>query len=149
MSAQPVPRLSARRQELEQRNAVLIDRYVAGEALLSIGVSVGLSRERVRQIVKASGVRMPLEFRCAAPGCLRTPGARKQYCHPHQLVPAAAAPTVALLRDQHGTESCYRAAGCRCDLCRRASADRRSARYHRTHPDWRYRSGQDGIHKQG
>src|SRR5579862_5810539 len=132
----------------DRRNAAIVSRYVAGETFASIGESVGLTRERVRQIVKASGAVMPSDVRCAEPGCKQRPRAPNLYCYAHrvQVKRDAAASTSKgpLLKDEHGTYASYRDRGCRCELCRKASADRRRAQFHRVHPEWRYRSAPDG-----
>jgi len=134
----------ARPRRVDRRNAAIVSRYVAGETFASIGLTVGLTRERVRQIVKASGAVMPSEARCAEPGCNQTPRAPNTHCCAHRvhlkrdaMAPASRGP---LLKDEHGTYASYRDRGCRCDLCRKASADRRRAQFHRVHPEWRYRS---------
>lgn len=128
---------------IERRNAVILSAYAAGDSFASIGVRVGLTRERVRQIVKAAGVAMPSEVRCAVPECARTPRAPNTYCYVHRTrlnrdTNALSKPP--LLKDVHGTYASYRDRRCRCDLCRRASADRRRAQFHRAHPEWNYRS---------
>jgi hypothetical protein len=134
----------ARPRRVDRRNAGIVSRYVAGETFASIGLSVGLTRERVRQIVKASGAVMPSEARCAEPGCNQTPRAPNTYCYAHRLHlkrdAAASTSKAPLLKDEHGTYASYRDRRCRCDLCRKASADRRRAQFHRVHPEWRYRS---------
>jgi hypothetical protein len=128
----------------ERRNAVIVSSYAAGESLASIGLRVGLTRERVRQIVKASGAVMPSELRCAMAGCDQTPRAPNTYCYAHRMrlhrEAAAQRPAARLLKDEHGTYASYRDRRCRCDLCRKASADRRRAQFHRVHPEWKYRS---------
>jgi hypothetical protein len=133
-----------RPRRVDRRNAAIVSRYVAGETFASIGMSVGLTRERVRQIVKASGAVMPSEARCAEPECHQTPRAPNTYCYAHRSHlkrgDAASASKGRLLKDEHGTYASYRDRRCRCDLCRKASADRRRAQFHRVHPEWRYRS---------
>jgi hypothetical protein len=134
----------ARPRRAERRNAAIVARYLEGESFATIGLSIGLTRERVRQIVKASGAVMPSEVRCAVPGCAQTPRAPNAFCYEHRTRlkrdATASSPKVALLKDEHGTYASYRDRRCRCDLCRKASADRRRAQFHRVHPEWRYRS---------
>jgi hypothetical protein len=128
---------------VERRDAAILAAYQAGETLASIGSTFGLSRERVRQIVKASGAPMPSELRCAMPNCERMPRAPNTYCYLHRMRPksdAGSASKPPLLKDEHGTYASYRDRRCRCDLCRKASADRRRAQFHRVHPEWNYRS---------
>jgi hypothetical protein len=136
--------LAVQPRRIERRNAVIVSSYAAGESFASIGLRVGLTRERVRQIVKASGAVMPSDLRCAVPDCDQTPRAPNTYCYSHRLRmsrdAAALAPKAPLLKDEHGTYASYRDRRCRCDLCRKASADRRRAQFHRVHPEWRYRS---------
>jgi hypothetical protein len=136
--------LGARPRRVERRDAAILSRYLAGESFASIGLNVRLTRERVRQIVKASGAVMPSEVRCAVPGCEQTPRAPYTYCYSHRARlkrdATTSARTVPLLKDEHGTYASYRDRRCRCDLCRKASADRRRAQFHRAHPEWRYRS---------
>lgn len=128
----------------EERNAAVVARYLEGESFASIGLSLGLTRERVRQIVKASGAVMPTDVPCAVPGCEQTLRAPNTFCCQHRLRmkrDARVLPQkVALRKDEHGTYASYRDGRCRCDLCRKASADQRRAQFHRVHPEWRYRS---------
>ena len=49
----------AQSQSVEERNAEIVRRYEIGETLASIGLSRGLTRERVRQIVKLAGGSRP------------------------------------------------------------------------------------------
>jgi Sigma-70, region 4 len=124
---------------IEQRNAEMLRRYKTGENLSSIGASLGFTRERVRQIVRQSGARMPLEYRCAAKDCETAPRAPRRYCYTHQRRlelysdPLGSRP---LLRKQHGTFACYQD-GCSCDLCRRAARERSREYEHRVHPEMR------------
>jgi hypothetical protein len=126
-----------------RRDAEMRRRYEAGETLTSIGAGLGLSRERVRQIVKRSGAVMPRSRVCAAGECHKVSSWPRSYCHDHQIRielygdPLGRRPAVHLLRE-HGTYASYRHGGCRCDLCRKASADKRREQYHRVHPKWRY-----------
>jgi hypothetical protein len=69
---------------LEQRNAEIVRRYKAGEELASIGVSLDLMRERIRQIVRNAGARMPREYKCAVPDCFTSPRSPGRYCFAHQ-----------------------------------------------------------------
>ena len=65
---------------LEQRNAEIVRRYRAGEELASIGVSLDLTRECIRQIVRGAGARMPREYKRAVPDCFRSPRSPGRYC---------------------------------------------------------------------
>src|ERR1022692_11823 len=137
-SSEPAPR-----QSLAQRDAEMLLRYETGESLTSIGVRLGLTRERVRQIVKGSGADMPRSRRCAVAECDKPQRRTGSYCHDHQLrferygSPLGTRPPTPRLREQHGTNACYRN-GCRCYLCRKASTERRREQFHRAHPEWRY-----------
>jgi Sigma-70, region 4 len=55
------------------RDIQVLRRYEAGETLASIGAGVGLTRERIRQIVKASGAAMPWDYKCAVKTCSTSP----------------------------------------------------------------------------
>ena len=57
---------AAERAGIERRDVEIVRRYKAGEELASIGVDLDLTRERIRQIVRASG---------AGPGCRGTTSA--------------------------------------------------------------------------
>jgi hypothetical protein len=134
----------AQLQSVEERNAEIVRRYQTGETLASIGSSRGLTRERVRQIVKLAGARMPRAYKCAVEECHTAPRLPRIYCHAHQVRfelfgdPLGSSPVVPLLPAEHGTRTRYREGGCRCDLCRKASADQRREHFHRAHPEWRY-----------
>jgi hypothetical protein len=136
------------RPALAQRNAEMVRRYEGGENLARIGASLGLTRERVRQIVKDSGAVMPWAYICAVADCAKAPRAPHRYCFVHQDRferygdPLGARP---LLREQHGTVPCYADGGCRCALCRRAAADRCLEYDHRMHPERRYVSRPPGT----
>lgn len=140
---------------VEQRNAEMVRRYQSGETLSSIGASVGLTRERVRQIVKVSGAKMPKDRRCAVSSCSIVPGRDRDYCYLHKRRfalhgdPLVTGPTVSLRRDQHGTYASYRDGNCRCDLCRKASADRRREQFHKVHPEWGYMPGKGTRRRSG
>lgn len=114
----------------------------AGETLAAIGARVGLTKERVRQILKASEVAMPREYRCAAKACTAAPHRPNAYCYPHQVRfdrygdPLAVAPR---LTDVHGTTASYKYGRCRCELCRQANAAQRLEYIHRLHPEMRSR----------
>jgi peptidoglycan/xylan/chitin deacetylase (PgdA/CDA1 family) len=57
---------SAAQLEMEALRCVeVLQRYQVGETLAAIAAHVDLTRERVRQIVKASGVAMPRAYKCA------------------------------------------------------------------------------------
>jgi Sigma-70, region 4 len=140
------PPFAAELPGIELRNAEIIRRYEAGEELASIGVSLDLTRERIRQIVRSAGARMPREYKCAVPDCFRSPRSPGRYCFAHQRRldrygdPLGVRP---LLRETHGTAACY-VVGCRCDLCRKAGAPRRRVEAerqreheHRRHPEMR------------
>jgi hypothetical protein len=134
-----------RRRGVERRDSAILSRYGAGETFASIALTLGLTRERVRQIVKASGAMMPSDLRCAMPGCDRTPRGANTSCYVHRIrLKSDADPSskLPLLKDEHGTYASYRDRRCRCDLCRKASADRRRAQFHRVHPEWSYKSKQ-------
>src|ERR1039457_335148 len=67
-----------------RRDVEVLRRYEAGETLAGIGAVVGLTRERVRQIVRASGAPMPWDYKCAVSSCERSPRTPNRYCHSHQ-----------------------------------------------------------------
>jgi len=123
---------------------MLVRRYETGETLGSIAARIGLSRERVRQIVKLSGAHMPGDYKCAVEDCDTSPRSSRSYCHFHQVRferygdPLGTSLVAPLEREQHGTYASYTDGGCRCDLCRQASADRRREYVHRVHPAWRF-----------
>jgi hypothetical protein len=125
---------------LDRRNAEMLRRYEAGETLASIGVGLGFTRERVRQIVRQSGAPMPREYKCAVKACNTSPRSPHRYCQSHQRRlerygdPLGTKP---LLMDQHGTLACYKRGRCSCDLCRKANADRAREYEHRVHPEMR------------
>lgn len=126
------------------RDALILSRYRAGENLASIGASFDLTRERICQIVKDSGAPMPWEYQCAAASCTTSPRTPNRYCS-HHLVrlerygdPLGNKPVGLRLRDQHGTMTSYSDGGCRCNLCRKALADRRREYAHRAHPEMRW-----------
>jgi hypothetical protein len=131
-------------QDLSRRDSEMLRRYEAGETLARIGASLGLSRERVRQVVKRSGAEMPRSRKCAAAGCDKLPDWPRSYCHNHQDRfelygdPLGTGPAATLLVREHGTHASYRQGGCRCDVCRKASAEKRREQFHRQHPEWRY-----------
>ena len=123
-----------------RRDVEVLRRYEAGETLAGIGAVVGLTRERVRQIVRASGAPMPWDYKCAVSSCERSPRTPNRYCHSHQRRferygdPLGTKPR---LRDQHGTLASYKSGRCRCELCRRRNADRVTEYQHRIHPEMR------------
>jgi hypothetical protein len=124
----------------ERRDAWVVRRYAAGETLAGIGAAVGLTRERIRQIVKASGAPMPWDYKCAAKGCDTSPRMPNPYCSFHQVRferfgdPLGSKPR---LMDQHGTLASYKSGRCSCDLCRRRNAERVREYNHRMHPEMR------------
>ena len=67
-----------------ERTATILRSYAAGDTLAKIGTTVSLSRERVRQIVKNSGVPMPREYKCAVKDCHIAPRAPHAYCSLHR-----------------------------------------------------------------
>jgi len=97
-----------------RRDIEVLRRYEAGETLAGIGVVIGLSRERIRQIVRASGVAMPWDYKCAVTGCETSPRTPNQYCQSHQRRferygdPLGTKPR---LMDQHGTLASYKGGG--------------------------------------
>ncbi len=96
---------------IERRNAEMVRRYKAGENVASIGASLGLTRERVRQVVKQSGAYMPWEYKCAIDGCFTSPRTPMRYCHSHQRRFERYGDPLGvrlLLLHQHGTVRCYR-----------------------------------------
>lgn len=118
--------------------------YKAGESLASIGASLGFTRERVRQVLKQSSAHMPWEYKCAVDGCFTSPRTPMRYYHSHQRRLERYGDPLGvrqLLLHQHGTVSCYRDRGCRCDVCHKANADRRRAYEHRVHPEMRRYQG--------
>ncbi len=125
----------------ELRNLAIVGRYEAGELLAAIGADLGYTREWVRQIVDRSGALMPLECKCAVVGCAIAPRSAKTYCYRHRIRferygdPARSRRSARL---KHGTVARYRNEGCRCDRCRKASADQRREYLHRMHPEWRF-----------
>jgi len=128
----------ARRDAL--RNAEVVRRYEAGETLANIGAGIGLTRERIRQIVQASGAPMPLDYKCAVQDCSTAPRSPNRYCAAHQHRferfgdPLGSRPP---RREQHGTRACYREGRCRCDRCRKHNAERVREYQHRVHPAMR------------
>jgi hypothetical protein len=100
------------------RDIEVLRRYEAGDTLAGIGAVIGLSRDRIRQIVRASGVAMPWDYKCAVTGCETSPRTPNQYCQSHQRRferygdPLGTKPR---LMDQHGTLASYKGGRCRCD----------------------------------
>jgi hypothetical protein len=129
------------------RDTEVLRRYQAGETLASVGADVGLTRERIRQIVKASGAPMPWDYRGAVKACNTSPRTPNSYCQVHQRRferfgdPLGSKP---LLTNQHGTLACSKRGRGRCDLCRRRSADARREYMHRIHPEMRRYKPRDG-----
>ena len=126
--------------DMERRNAEMVRRHKAGETLASIGLAMGFTRERVRQIVRQSGAPMPWDYKCAVKACNISPRTPHRYCQYHQRRferygdPLGTKP---LLMNQHGTVACYRRRRCSCDLCRKASADGKREYEHRMRPEMR------------
>ena len=123
---------------LARRDGEIVSRYEAGENLASIGAALDLTKERIRQIVRSSGARMPREYRCAVKDCYTSPRSPGRYCSAHQRrLDRYGDPlwVIPRLMDQHGTVACYKAGRCRCDLCRKANADQRLEYIHRVHPE--------------
>jgi hypothetical protein len=122
------------------RDFEVLQRYEAGETLAGIGAAVGLTRERIRQIVKASGAPMPWDYKCAVKGCDTSPRTPNLYCSFHQVRferfgdPLGNMPR---LMDQHGTLASYKRGRCSCELCRKRNADRVREYQHRIHPEMR------------
>jgi hypothetical protein len=128
---------------LERRDAAIVRRYEAGETLAAIGVSLGLTRDRIRQIVKASGAVMPRDYKCAVRDCSTAPPWPHVYCQHHLSRfekygdPLGNRPVDPLLGKRHGTLNCYHYWGCRCALCRGANADRVREHRHLLRPEMR------------
>jgi hypothetical protein len=136
---------SAAQLELEAlRDIEVLQRYGAGETLAAIAARVDLTRERVRQIVKASGVPMPREYECAVKACKTSPRTPNAYCHAHQDRFERYGDPLGgkqRLMDQHGTLAGYKGGRCRCELCRQSNAERVLEYKHRMHPEMQYRLG--------
>lgn len=131
---------AAERAGIERRDVEIVRRYTAGEELASIGVDLDLTRERIRQIVRASGARMPWEYKCAVKACDTSPRTPNRYCYAHQLrFERFGDPLGAklLLMNQHGTLASYKRGRCSCELCRKRNADRVREYQHRMHPEMR------------
>jgi hypothetical protein len=147
MPAMRERRTAVQAQEHALRDLEVLRRYESGETLAAIGARVRLSRERVRQIVMASGAAMPWDYKCAVEGCTTSPRTPNRYCKEHQRRFELRGDPLGLkarLMDQHGTVACYKQGRCRCDLCRKANADQRLEYLHRTHPEMRYKAAPEG-----
>jgi hypothetical protein len=122
------------------RDLEVVRRYEAGEALAGIGAAMGLTRERIRQIVKASRAAMPSDYVYAAPDCSTAPRSPNRFCYPHERRferfgdPLGSKPRV---MDQHGTLASYKRGRCSCELCRKCYAERVREYQHRMHPELR------------
>jgi Sigma-70, region 4 len=122
----------------------VLQRYEAGETLAAIGARVGLTRERIRQIVKVSGAPMPWDDTCAMQACATSPRTPDRYCWFHQRRfdrygdPLGGKPR---LMDQHGTLAGYQRGHCRCQRCRRRNPDGVREYVHCMHPEMQYRVG--------
>lgn len=68
----------------EERTTTIMRSYADGTTLAEIGTTVGLTRERVRQIVKSAGALMPRDFTCGVPDCRTAPRPPNRYCSRHQ-----------------------------------------------------------------
>jgi Sigma-70, region 4 len=68
----------------EERTATIMRDYAGGATLAQIGATVGLTRERVRQIVKGSGALTPRDGKCGVQDCQTAPRPPNRYCHPHR-----------------------------------------------------------------
>jgi hypothetical protein len=125
---------------MAHRDAEIVRLYAAGDSLTIIGSRFGLSCERVRQIVKASGVVMPKERRCKVDECQTIPPWPQAYCRRHQRRldrygdPLGTRRSLPAPPREHGTYAAYRA-GCRCDLCRSANAAHSRKLAHCVHPE--------------
>lgn len=71
-----------------ERTATIMHRYASGDTLAQIGVQVGLTRERIRQIVKSAGVPMPRDYKCAFKDCDTAPRSPNRHCFQHQRLVA-------------------------------------------------------------
>lgn len=112
--------------------------YLAGYTFARIADTVGLSRARVRQIVKASGVPMPQDYKCAVKDCDTAPRSPNSYCWRHKEGFEHFGDwsgTRRVVNSQHGTMVRYKRDGCRCERCRRRNADRSLEYLHRMHPE--------------
>ena len=106
---------TAAQRDLGAADIDVVERYKAGETLAAIAIYVDLTRERGRQIVKASGATIPWEFECGVDICSTSSGTPKRY---RQANPRASSITgirlgLARLMDQHGTLACYKRGRCR------------------------------------
>jgi hypothetical protein len=70
----------------KERTAIIIRHYAAGATLAQIGTTVGLTRERIRQILLSSGATMTREYKCAVEDCETAPRSLNGYCYAHQRV---------------------------------------------------------------
>lgn len=77
-------RTAVQAQTVAVRDLEVLRRYEAGETLASIGAAIGLTRERIRQLVKASGVAMPWDYKCAVKDCQASPRTPHAYCQAHR-----------------------------------------------------------------
>ena len=68
----------------DERTATIMRSYVDGATLAEIGTTVGLTRERIRQIVKSAGAPMPRDGKCGVPDCRTAPRPPNRYCSRHQ-----------------------------------------------------------------
>jgi len=135
-------RTAVQAQAVALRDLEVLRRYESGETLAAIGARVGLTRERIRQLVKASGASMPWDYKCAVDACTTSPRTPNRYCKEHQRrfeLQGDPQGAKSRLMDQHGTLACYNRGRCRCDLCRKANAEQRLEYIHRMHPEMAYR----------
>jgi len=141
-----------------EREADMLRRYAQGETMQEIGDDFGLSRERVRQILKRLNVTADdmreRRYRMATAlykgGLTATEAAKRAGVHPAlfrgRLVAAGQRRPRPPRVPKHGTVYEYQR-GCRCEPCTRANADRTYEYQHRKHPEMK-RYGRYGPRQQ-